>query len=142
MFASNQILEISGCIEHEGDLADALEFVLKKDNHMECFTRKEKPSKCVWQITEDGRYCLGWAFEGIKEGWNEYPFDFDVKIIAQIIEQFLNKQEIKYDMWAGSYRKGFLMKNIDETMAIEDDGIKNPFYGIVQFLPYTCFYSK
>ena len=34
------------------------------------------------------------------------------------------------------------MKCIEEYLGSEHDGIKNPFYGIVYFEPYTCFYSK
>lgn len=29
-----------------------------------------------------------------------------------------------------------------ESMSEETAGIKKPFYGIVSFAPYTCFYSK
>ena len=34
------------------------------------------------------------------------------------------------------------MQNIVETMGDEWNGIKKPFYGIVEFSPFTCFYSK
>lgn len=142
MFASNQILEISGCLSHSGELKTALEFALKYSGNTDCFIRAEKPAKCVYQITEDGRYCVGWAFGELQPGWKEYPFDFDTSIISQIIAQHLEKQEIHRDMWDGSYSKGFLMKVIDESLGDEYNGIKNPFYGIVSFEPHTCFYSK
>ena len=143
MFSSNQILEISGCLAHKDDLYKALEFALKYNDHLNSFTHPTKTdSKCVYQITEDGRYCLGWAWGEPKEGWLKYPFDFDLSIISQIIAQHLGKQDIHYDMWDGSYEKGFLMKAIEESMGSEVNGIKNPFYGIVEFSPYTCFYSK
>ncbi len=142
MFSSNQILEISGDLEHGNDLYNALEFALKSSGEISCFTRKDKPSKCVYQITEDGRYCIGWAYEGVKDGWTEFQFNFDLSIISQIISKHLSKQEIERDIWDGGYNKGFIMKAIPESLGGEYDGIKNPFYGIVEFSSYTCFYSK
>lgn len=142
MFSSNQILEISGDLGDKNDLYNALEFALKLSGNISSFTRKEKPSKCVYQITEDGRYCIGWAYEGIKDGWIEFQFDFDLSIISQIISKHLSKQDIERDIWDGGYNKGFIMKAIPESLGSEYDGIKSPFYGIVEFKPYTCFYSK
>jgi hypothetical protein len=130
MFASNQILAISGCLSHDGDLKNALEFAMKAHG-LDVFVRTKNPAKCVYQVTEDGRYCIGWAFNNIKEGWNEYPFDFDLDIISRIIAKHLEKQELERDIWDGSYHKGFVMSGIPESMASETDGIKNPFYGIV-----------
>lgn len=141
MFSSNQILKISGSLTNN-DLLYALEFALNTSGNLECFTRCSNPSKCVFQITEDGRYCLGWGYKEIPKGWKEYPFDFDVKIISQIIVNYLNKSEIEEGIYDGSYEKGFLMQNIVETMGDEWNGIKKPFYGIVEFSPFTCFYSK
>ena len=112
-------------------------------DNLTAFNNKTKADvKCVYQITEDGRYCIGKAYGKPKDGWNEYPFDFDLSIISQIIIKHLEKQEIKYDMWDGSYSKGFLMKAIEESFASEENGIKQPSCGIVEFSPYTCFYSK
>lgn len=142
MFSSNQILEISGCLNHDGELYNALEFALKASGDLSCFMRTNNPAKCVYQITDDGRYCIGWAFNGVKEGWNEFQFDFDLYIISQIIAKHLGKQEIVRDIWDGSYDKGFVMKTISESMSSEYNGVKNPFFGIVEFSPYTCFYSK
>ena len=142
MFSSNQVLEFSGCLCHRGELYNALEFALKASGKLDCFTRTDRPAKCVYQITEDGRYCIGWVFDGVKEGWNEFPFDFNLNIISQIIKKHLEKQEVIRDMWGGSYDKGFIMKVIPESLSMECNGIKEPFYGIVEFSPYTCFYSK
>lgn len=142
MFSSNQILECSGSLDHEKELYTVLEFALKLSGNLDSFTRPNKPSRCVYQITEDGRYCIGWAFEKVENGWTEFQFDFDLNIISMIIVNHLKKQDIKEDIWDGSYRKGFLMKIIPESLSCEENGIKNPFYGIVEFQPYTCFYSK
>lgn len=59
IFSSNQVLEISGSF---GQLQVALEFALKMSGN----------SKCVYQITEDGRYRIGKVYDKPKEGWNEF----------------------------------------------------------------------
>lgn len=143
MFSSNQVLEVSGCLEHKGELFSALEFALKLSDNLSSFNNVTKADiKCVYQITEDGRYCIGKAYNKPEDGWNEYPFDFDLSIISQIIAKHLEKQNINRGIWDGCYDKGFIMKSIPESMSDEYNGIKNPFYGIIEFSPYTCFYSK
>lgn len=142
MFSTNQILEISGCIENIDELQNALTFALRASRDMELFTRTNNPIKCVYQITEDGRYCIGKAYNNIEEGWKEFSFDFDIEIISKIIEKHLGKQRIKEMYGDGGYGKGFIMKAIPESFMNEADGIKNPHYGIVVFAPYTCYYSK
>lgn len=144
MFSSNQILEVSGSLHNTEYLYTALEFALKLSGYINSFTvtRKDKPSKCVYQITEDGRYCIGWAYGEVEKGWSEFPFEFDLSIISQIIIKHLQKQEIKKDIWEGSYEKGFLMKYVVDSLSDERNGIKKPFYAIVEFCPYTCFYAK
>lgn len=140
MFSSNQKLEISGCIEHKNELKNALDFAIKASGWHEPFTRSEKPAQCTFQVTKDGRYCIGWG--GQEKGWNEFPFDFDVDIMSQIIVKHLTKQEIAGSFGDGSRHKGFLMKNIKNCFSSEWDGIREPAYGIVVFEPYTCYYSK
>ncbi len=142
MFSSNQILEVSGDLSHSNDLYNALKFALKTSGDINSFTRKNNPSKCVYQITDDGRYCIGWAFNDIKDGWSEFQFDFDLNIISQIISQYLSKQKVERDIWDGGYSKGFIMKAFPESMGNTYNGVKNPSYAIVEFKPYTCFYSK
>lgn len=144
MFSSNQILEFSGSLSHKDELKHALEFAIKASGWYEPMTRTNNPCKCVYQITEDGKYCIGWG--GEEKGWSEFPFDFDFEIISRIIAQHLEKQEAVHmehciDGLDGSYSKGFLMKVIENSFS-DRDGIKNPFYGIVSFEPYTCFYAK
>jgi hypothetical protein len=139
MFSSNQILEISGCIKHKNELRNALEFAIKASRWFEPFTRETNRAKCTYQITDDGRYCIGW---NTKDGWNEFPFDFDIDIMSQIIVKHLERQSIAYGPYDGGYDKGFLMRVIPNSFAEEENGIKNPYYGIVEFAPYTCFYAK
>lgn len=133
MFSSNQVLEVSGSF---GQLKSALEFALNM-----CGVSKE--SKCVYQITDDGRYCIGRIYDEPRKGWTEFQFDFDTGIVSQIITQFLSKQNLDYeDEGDGGYNKGFIMTSIPESMGDEYKGIKSPFYGIVEFRPFVCFYSK
>lgn len=135
MFASNQILKISGSLS-EQEIADALEIALKIDD-----TTFER-SKCVFQITENGTYCIGWKGESSRsEHWKEFPFEYDSHIIASIIKQHLSKYPADDFGFDGSYHAGFLMECIDWECC-GDETIKDKMYGIVGFKPYTCFYSK
>ena len=140
MFSSNQVLEISGDLSHKNDLRDALEFALRKEGSLECFTRTLNPTKCVFQISENGHYCIGWTGGGKEppRGWQMFQFDFDIEIISSIIVQHLSKQKIEESGGDGSTKAGFLLKPIDFTSA----GVENPFYGIVMFCPYNCYYAK
>ena len=144
MFSSNQILEISGSLSHRNELESALKFALKYSGEAKNMKQKEidRGCKLLYQITDDGKFCIGWGFEEIPEGWQEYPFKFEIDIVGKIIRQYLGIFPKEENIWAGAYEKGFIMKSIEESMSDEQDGIKNPFYGIVYFKPYTCFYSK
>ena len=83
MFSSNQILEISGCLSDAEELKIALEFALSSAGYLKAFTNVTKADcKCVFQITKDGRYCIGYAYNKPETGWIEYPFDFDLSIIV------------------------------------------------------------
>jgi len=130
MFSSEQIFEVSGGM-------DQLEIAIKFAIDMYGIGK----SDISYQITEDGKYCLGW---GNKNGWEKYPFEFDVHIVSEIVKQFLEKQDCEnpYSWADGSSEKGFLMKVVPETFSDEENGIKNPFYGIVSIEPYMNFYSK
>ena len=144
MFSSNQILEVSGSLSGQGELESALEFALKYSGESKNMEKEEidRGCKLLYQITEDGKYCIGWGYKDIPNGWHEYPFRFDIDIVSKIIRQHLEDFPIVRDEWDGSYKKGFIMKCIDESMGEEKAGIKSPFYGIVYFKPFTCFYSK
>lgn len=133
MFSSNQKLEISG--EYD-QLKSALEFALKLDG--------TDFDKLCYQTTEDGKFCIGWlSGSGLASGWKRFQFDFDTDIVSKIIIQFLSKQKQKgYAGFDGSTEKGFVMRAIPETFSDLSDGIQNPFYGIVSFKAFTCFYSK
>ena len=130
MFSSEQIFEVSGTMEQ---LEKAIKFAVD----MHGIGR----SGISYQITKNGKYCLGW---GDSEGWKKYPFDFDAHIVSEIVKQFLEKQDCEdpYSYADGSSEKGFLMKAIPEVFSDEEDGIKEPFYGIVSIEPYMNFYAK
>lgn len=145
MFASNQILEISGNLSFSDQLENSLEFALKYSENDKIMLQSKTVRGCklVYQITEDGKYCIGWAFRKIPIGWHEYSFDFDIKIVSEIIRQHLKNFPTETGYGDGSYENGFIMKCINKkSMTNEEDGIKSPFYCIVYFKPYTCFYSK
>lgn len=129
MFSSDQVFDVSGDFEQ---LEDAIRFAVKMFGNCK---------KIYYQITEDGKYCLGWAED---ERWKPLPFDFDSHIIAEIVKQHLekNKKESKYEWADGTCEDGFLMKVIPETFSEENNGIKHPFYGIVSIEYFENFYSK
>lgn len=135
MFSSNQVFEISGSMDQ---LELALRFAIEYD--------ESNIKHLVYQITEDGKYCIGWTPEReLIKGWNKFQFDFDYEIVSRIIVQFLNKQEKQdsmYDSFDGSTDVGFLMKNIPDLFSDEYEGIKQPFYGIVSFEVFSNFYAK
>lgn len=133
MFSSEQVFEVSG---EMSQLETAIKFALSMYG--------AGKDKITYQITKDGKYCLGWSIGKADEGWMKFPFDFDYGIVAKIIEQHLEKQNIEdpYEWADGSSEKGFLMKAIPETFSDEENGIKNPFYGIVSIEPFVNFYAK
>ena len=137
MFSSNQILDISGSLDQ---ITSALNFAMAYSGELNHFSDAEQKRGCkiVFQITEDGKYCIGWGFEEVPSGWTEYQFKPDSKIISAIIEQRLKEASTQEDGLDGSYERGFRMRNIDHNTP----GVENSFYGIVYFEPYTCFYAK
>ena len=144
MFSSNQVLEVSGSLSRN-ELEVALEFALKYSGKSKNMTQKEidRGCKLLYQITEDGKYCIGWGFKDVDDGWLEYPFRFDIDIVSRIIRQHLESFPIERGFWDGSYANGFIMKCIgDGEWDTQKTGIKNLFYCIVYFKPYTCFYAK
>ena len=131
MFSSEQVFKVSGDFSQ---LELALNFAMN-------MWGGKVNKQYYFQITEDGRYCIGWYN---AEGWTPFQFDFDTHIVSEIIKQHLKKHKVEnsdYDFWDGSTSDGFLMKNIEQS-AIDRDGIKQPFYGIVSIEYYENFYAK
>ena len=133
MFSSNQNLVISGNLNQEGELEMDLEFALKKSGYAKNMEKEEiaRGCKLLYQITKDGKYCIGWGFGDIPEGWKEYPCIFDVEIVGKIIRQYIE------ETYGGN---GYIMKCIKDDDNVEE--IKNSFYGIVYFEPFKNFYAK
>lgn len=135
MFSSNQVFEISGEMLK---LEMALDFAIKYED--------SKREILVYQITEDGKYCIGWKPENkLPTGWNDFQFDFDTEIVSKIIVQHLLKQtptNTEYEYFDGGVNKGFIMRNIPDLFGDEYKGIKSPFYGIVSFEVFENFYAK
>lgn len=130
MMSSNQIFEISGSFSQ---LHLALDFAI---NYL-----GENEKGLCFQITDDGKFCIGW---GHKEGWEKFQF-CHLEIISKIIVKHLESQKYKrssYEGFDGKTNKGFLMKVIPEMFSDEYDGIKNPFYGIISFQTFINYYSK
>ena len=91
------------------------------------------------------------GFWKIPNDWQEYQFDFDYSIISLVIKQFLEKKDEsefldynKYISGDGTTEKGFFARVIGGNAYTEEKvyGIKNPFYGIVEFSPYAVYYAK
>lgn len=143
MFSSNQVLEISGSLDQ---LQAAIEFAVAYSGYKESFTRRDKPAKCVYQITDDGRYCIGWNYGELEKGWTEYPFDYDAKIISEIVRQYINKAKKpfnEFDGYDGSTHIGFLLQEGPGRRDYDGwDAVKNHFYCIVSIRPFWCFYAK
>ena len=129
MFSSNQVLSISGTFDQ---LEDTIDFAFK--------LRNRTSNDVSYQITSDGRYCLGWSD---TRGWEKLPFQYDAGILAKIIEQHIKSiGRVEEGGADGSYDLGFKMDIIPLSLADEKDGIKYPFYGLISFEPFTNFYSK
>lgn len=148
MFASNQELKISGEFEN---LLMALNFAMKlseQDRHL-LKSEIERGCKILYQTTNKGKYCIGWGFKDVPDGWNEFQFDFDTEIVSKIIEQFLRKQtpinaeddEVMFG--DGGTHDGFIMKCpwMEGEWDNEND-IRNKFYCIVYFEKFVNYYAK
>lgn len=137
MFSSNQILDITGSLDQ---ITSALNFAMAYSGQLNHFSDAEQKRGCkiVFQITKDGKYCIGWGFQDVPYGWTEYQFKPDSKIISAIIEQRLREAPCQEGGCDGSYERGFRVRQID----FQTEGVENPSYGIIYFEPYTCFYAK
>lgn len=134
MFSSNQILQVSGSLDEE-QIRNALEYAIK------LYSLPSPPTGTFgWQISRGGKYCIGWS--NIGPAWKDYPFCFDTTIVARIILQWLQKQDVTISGQAdGAYEKGFLMQAVNADFDY-DTPIQDSFYGIVSFEPFVNFYAK
>ena len=144
MFSSNQELRVSGSLSDIEYLKQSLDFGLTISGVKNCLLREHKPTFVVYQITEDGNFCVGHALkETKKEGWEFFPFDYDLDVLARIIKQHLEKQKNFEEFGGdGTTRKGFLMRQCPDLYSSEEEGIKNPWFGTLVFEPFSCYYAK
>lgn len=145
MFSSNQELKVSGPLQTEY-IESALNFALHYSGQDKHLSKAEQERGCliVYQITNRGSYCIGWGFEEVPEGWERFSFDFDVEIVSRLIKQQIEKCDLAndYEGFDGSAHKGFIMCDMSHSFDAEERGITNPFYGIVEFAPFYCYYAK
>ena len=144
IFLCFQVFAISGDLDCSNGIEDVLRFALK---YSELDKTMKKPKagrtlKLLYQITKDGKFCIGWSYVYVPEGWKEFPFKFSIKAVSKFIRDHLKDFPVEENVWAGSYIKGFLMKAVKEAYGDEFEGIKMPVYTVVYFEPFTCFYSK
>lgn len=140
MFSSNQILQVSGTLDDDA-LERALDFAVQLFNREK--QDKSWQSNIVFQTVEN-KYYIGWMYKDVPKGWERLPFSYDAKILALIIRQYIErrpKAESEYSYYDGSEEKGFLMQCITDK-DFNDEVLSEPFYGIVSFEPFTCFYAK
>lgn len=142
-FSSNQRLCVSGENETEY-VSAALDFALKLSGQYEHMNKKEYERGCkfVYQITPNHRFCIGWGFETIPDGWKEFELGFDFDIAVMQIVKYLREQRFEEGDGDGSYSRGFLMRGMDDFDYNERKDIENPFYGIVAFEPFSCYHAK
>lgn len=143
MFSSNQKFEISGDFEQ---LAPTLEFALKAGGKWDCLHRKEETAHFYYLIGEDGTFFIHIGFPEfikLRDGWREYPFCFDLKIVSMIIQQHLENLDIPND-WAdvdGSYEKGFLLRE-GAGRASSTDWEEWDEKCDLSLRPFWCCYAK
>ena len=74
MFSSNQIFKISG---EMNQLSRALQFALEYSEELLTPERKARGCKLVYQISSENKFCIGWGYETIPDGWQDFPFEFN-----------------------------------------------------------------
>lgn len=135
MFASNQLFTISGSLDQ---LENAITFLMSHAGLTHESLHDTKRA-LVFQITEDGKYHLGYSILPAPEGWEKYIFKYDPHIISLIIQQHIKYQEQPksiYDNADGSTTKGFLL-TVDKP-----DNLKSSFCYLATIEPYTIYYAK
>lgn len=140
MFSSNQRLVVSNELS-TSNICCALRFALSIHYGAE-LDESEPLGRLSYQITEDGKYCIGEWFIPVN-GWSKVEQE-SLEGIASEICNFLSEQaaDNPYKNLNGSSHKAFLMKIIPESLANKDNGIVEPFYGLVSFEPFYSYYSQ
>ena len=138
----NQKLVITGKMDQ---LSQALKFAMKYLRYSRAFKRKEDPLTCIFTIAPDGSYCLGSMFKELEKGWTPYPFDYNPKIIGDIIRQHFTLRKSQFEKnldpdW-DHYELGFRLQIAD----VDDDielFLPNPDPCILIVSPMWLYYGQ
>lgn len=115
MYSSNQRLDITCDFKQ---FPATLDFVVRLSGDHECLTRQNQRVKLAFRTTDNGLYFLALGSmpanptrpgSGIKckEGWTDFPFDYDPEIVARIIQQWAEAQpEVECEDTDGSIERG------------------------------------
>ena len=137
MFSSNQVLSISCPDKH---LEQTLRYVLD-------FADYDPKGKIAlgYQFTKDHRICIGLISTIEKSRWKPFMYERpDIDFIAAAIRNYIRQYPAKSDFDGddGAVNQGYLFEVIPESFAEEENGVKQPFYGLFSVQPFACFYSK
>lgn len=156
MFSSNQLFDIS-CE------SDGLETVIRTAIDLygeDLFTRTDNPVRLAFSEPMPGIYALGTGSMPDKvstpRGWTDYPFDYDPKLIAMIINKWVSKQNPpdKIPSTDGSCERGIRVQSILSLCTGDNDqltynlnmaadkGTWNAAPCIVLFTPTWLIYDK
>lgn len=125
-------------------VSSALQFALEYSGNLLTPERKEAGHMLLYQISTENKFCIGWGIDNIKDGWEPFPFEFDIDAVSQMIIQHLvtiPAPSRGYDD-EGIVKKGFLMKKPKEKLGGDLYGIRNVFNCIITFEPWEIYYSK
>ncbi len=135
MFSSNQKFAVS-CDARQ--LEDVVMFALRMEDD------RGVNRTLAYQITQDGRFVLGWYNKEPEDGWKKFPFENpSIGLIVELAKQTAKEHPAKHkEMWDGLYEDGYLVERTEKSMGHERDGIREPFYGIISVRSFSCFYAK
>lgn len=146
---TNAILKITGDISHIDEVSESIDFIIRRTGWYEPFTRDAFRGRPSFQLLDDGiTYCIG-SCTSTKE-WEEYPFDYDPKIISLIVMQYFDNNEAVKTIFENAkhnltdpkinkIRRGFIMSTLEK----EDlNKITLPQYCIMVIRPYVLIYGK
>lgn len=141
--SSTEEVVISGTLDK---LESAIDFTFRFTEWVDAFTRKGDPAKCVFQIANDGRCCLGSIFKSSKdtEGWTIFPFEYDLKAISIVVSQHLKNMQdkLKYPD-EDCFELGFRLKIGDEDESdIDEFTLKNSHHCILHIQPIWIEFPK
>lgn len=136
-------MEVTGLLNMR-DLLSVLKLLVEIATSEIDGTCKIVTPKFIYQITEDGAICLGWKPEKVPKEWLEFKYAYDLEEIASVIYEQLSKHPIKDGCCFDKHEAGFRVRMFPEVGKAVPlwDNVKNPYYCLVVFEPYTCTVCK